>query len=398
MRASRRPKTSCTTLRATWVATTRSVGAWKVPTLSAREWRSAVLATLGANGSCTWQRSRAARSKRSEIVRATSIGSAARRRPGSGGSASPTARTRASPGDGSSAPVRTALRESRTSVREDDGATTSTRCPRAASSSETRATNVLTSWRSSHGYGVTWAMDSGSGTARRINVRGARPCLDASQRRRSRLSTHWSPCAYSISRPPGVVGAQGEAIGDGARLARARRQADDHAAAGCGLTLQPGDAVADRDAAQVGSAPHRRRAVVADHAQPDRRRHRLARGVEHAQRDRVGPVAQAARVDPRAERRVVVTVQQGVVEPELDVVDPAIVGDRRRQQQRLPDGGAVRRSVQRNRGRRVGGRRRLAGILVGRDRPRLGGGRGVGVARRVAARTVNVCAPVLRPL
>ena len=104
VRASRRPKTSCTTLRATCVATTRSVGAWKVPTLSAREWRSAVLATLGANGSCTWQRSRAARSKRSEIVRATSIGSAARRRPGSGGSASPTARTRASPGAGSSAP------------------------------------------------------------------------------------------------------------------------------------------------------------------------------------------------------------------------------------------------------------------------------------------------------
>ena len=41
--------------------------------------------------------------------------------------------------------ARTALRVSRTSAREDEGATTSTRCPRAASSSETRATNVLTS-------------------------------------------------------------------------------------------------------------------------------------------------------------------------------------------------------------------------------------------------------------
>ena len=55
------------------------------------------------------------------------------------------------PAPGSSAPLRTALRESRTSVRDDDGATTITRCPRSASSSDTRATNVLTSWRSSHG-------------------------------------------------------------------------------------------------------------------------------------------------------------------------------------------------------------------------------------------------------
>ena len=40
-RASRRPKTSVTSLRATCVATTRSAGAWNVPTFSAREWRSA---------------------------------------------------------------------------------------------------------------------------------------------------------------------------------------------------------------------------------------------------------------------------------------------------------------------------------------------------------------------
>ena len=84
-RASSRPKTSWTTLRATWVETTRSVGAWKPPTFSAREWRSATLATLGANGSWTWHRSSAACSKSPAIVRVTSIGTAARARPGSGG-------------------------------------------------------------------------------------------------------------------------------------------------------------------------------------------------------------------------------------------------------------------------------------------------------------------------
>ena len=41
--------------------------------------------------------------------------------------------------------LRTARRESRTSAREVDGATTITRCPRPASSSDMRATKVLTS-------------------------------------------------------------------------------------------------------------------------------------------------------------------------------------------------------------------------------------------------------------
>ena len=43
--------------RATSVESSRSVGAWKVPTLSEREWRSAALEVLGANGSCTWTKS-----------------------------------------------------------------------------------------------------------------------------------------------------------------------------------------------------------------------------------------------------------------------------------------------------------------------------------------------------
>ena len=47
MRASRRPNTSSTSLRATCVATARSVGAWKLPTFSAGETRSAALARLG---------------------------------------------------------------------------------------------------------------------------------------------------------------------------------------------------------------------------------------------------------------------------------------------------------------------------------------------------------------
>ena len=54
MRASSRPKKISTSGRATWVESTRSLGSWKLPTLSDCEWRSAVEATLGANGSCTW--------------------------------------------------------------------------------------------------------------------------------------------------------------------------------------------------------------------------------------------------------------------------------------------------------------------------------------------------------
>ena len=57
VRASSRPKKRSTNLRATWVEMTRSAGAWNVPTLSAREWRSATDDVLGANGSWTWTKS-----------------------------------------------------------------------------------------------------------------------------------------------------------------------------------------------------------------------------------------------------------------------------------------------------------------------------------------------------
>ncbi len=53
VRPSSRPNRSSTTLRATCVETKRSVVEWKVPMFSAREWRSAADAALGANGSCT---------------------------------------------------------------------------------------------------------------------------------------------------------------------------------------------------------------------------------------------------------------------------------------------------------------------------------------------------------
>ena len=55
--ASMRPKNSSTNLRATWVLRTRSAGAWKEPTLSARLCRRATLPALGAHGSCTWTKS-----------------------------------------------------------------------------------------------------------------------------------------------------------------------------------------------------------------------------------------------------------------------------------------------------------------------------------------------------
>ena len=45
--------------------------------MSAREWRSAALEVLGANGSCTWTKSSSTLPSSSSTVRATSIGSAA---------------------------------------------------------------------------------------------------------------------------------------------------------------------------------------------------------------------------------------------------------------------------------------------------------------------------------
>jgi hypothetical protein len=152
VRASSRPKNSSTTRRATWVDRVRSVGAWKEPTLSAREWRRAALEALGANGSCACTKSSAAAVNASSMVRATSTGSdRAPRRADPTGSTSPTpSRRGGSPGAGSSespfaTPVRMARRDSRTSAEDLEGATISTRCPRSASRADSRSTYVLTS-------------------------------------------------------------------------------------------------------------------------------------------------------------------------------------------------------------------------------------------------------------
>ncbi len=136
-------------MRATWVETKRSVVEWKVPTLSAREWRRAADDALGANGSCTWTKSNSALSSRSSSVRETSSGSDTEP-PRRNGSDWPTATTEVQPGSSNTASgsVRTLCtfaRPSRTSSRESEGATTTTRCPRLHSSSESLSTKRLTS-------------------------------------------------------------------------------------------------------------------------------------------------------------------------------------------------------------------------------------------------------------
>ena len=162
MRASSRPKNVVTKRRPSSVESSRSVGAWKEPTFSAREWRSAALAVLGANGSCTCTKSSSTVPSSSSIVRATSIGSAACRpaRPGSGtSSTSPTAITRGCPPSvpssrlcGCSRAARSARRDARTRSCEREGARISTRCPRRESSSATLRTYTLTSFScASHG-------------------------------------------------------------------------------------------------------------------------------------------------------------------------------------------------------------------------------------------------------
>jgi len=136
---------------------------WKLPTFNAREWRSAALEALGANGSCTCTTSSGTAVRVSSIVRATSTGSeAARRRAGEKGSTSPTPSTTGSPAAARSSRVSgadlTARRVSRTSAEDVDGAITSTRWPLALSCSDTRATYSLTSFATSHANGVTCAI------------------------------------------------------------------------------------------------------------------------------------------------------------------------------------------------------------------------------------------------
>ena len=164
VRASRRPKKLSTKRRASSVESSRSLEEWKEPTFSAREWRSAALDVLGANGSCTCTKSSSTVPSSSSTVRATSIGSdggaparagrdvehladgdhARRRRrrcPRAGSAAAPRA-------------ARSALRDSRTRSCERDGASTSTRCPRRRARRRRARTCALTSLScASHGYG-----------------------------------------------------------------------------------------------------------------------------------------------------------------------------------------------------------------------------------------------------
>ena len=114
MRASRRLNSSRESGPVSWVERIRSVGAWKLPTLSAREWRSATLDALGANGSWTLTTSSASVVSASSIVRATSTGSdAARRRAGANGSTSPTPSTTGSPPAARSSSARRGERSAR---------------------------------------------------------------------------------------------------------------------------------------------------------------------------------------------------------------------------------------------------------------------------------------------
>jgi hypothetical protein len=142
VRASSRPKKTSTSGRATWVESTLSVGSWKLPTLSECEWRSAVEETLGANGSWTWTMSGSALTSKRSIVRLTSSGTGAARGRGPRGKASPepTASTagpspstrspfqvRSNSALGRSTASRISRRDSRTAVRDSDGAATRTR-------------------------------------------------------------------------------------------------------------------------------------------------------------------------------------------------------------------------------------------------------------------------------
>ena len=179
MRASIRPKNSSTNLRATCVDSVRSAGAWNEPTFSERECRSATLPADGAHGSCTWTKSSGVCSSTSSIVRAMSTG-------GAGliplrdalNSNSPTPRTRTPPSgsnrsSGCSRAARISRRDFCTSSGDRLGASSSTLCPRAASSRETSEANVPTSFASSSGCGATWAMAKRSATQREDSHRAA---------------------------------------------------------------------------------------------------------------------------------------------------------------------------------------------------------------------------------
>ena len=177
MRASRRPKKISTSGRATWVESSRSVGSWKLPTLSEmRVAQGAVEETLGANGSWTWTMSNGTAPSSASSVRLASTGTGAGRGPRA-------ARQRHPAADGEHPRARAAREQRRRaaaaarldrgprrpapSARDSEGAAIRTRWPRRAARRERRATNSLTSWRAPQGWGVTWTIASGLAGPRR---------------------------------------------------------------------------------------------------------------------------------------------------------------------------------------------------------------------------------------
>ena len=145
VRASMRPKNISTSIRATWVESTRSAGSWKVATLREWEWRSAAEPGLGAKGSWTWTMSNGTPLEQllqgpADVDRDRGGPSP---RPAGKGDALPDrqhprvlAAPAASPGRRRAALI--ARRVSRIAVRDSEGAAISTRWPRSASSSEVR--------------------------------------------------------------------------------------------------------------------------------------------------------------------------------------------------------------------------------------------------------------------
>src|SRR5262245_48075044 len=99
------------------------------------------------------------------------------RRAGGTGTLWPTASTRASPSmnrlSGLPEAARISRFDSRTSVRELEGASTSTRCPRRASSQARLSTYSFTSRRDSHGKGVTCAIVNRPSRVTRATYTGA---------------------------------------------------------------------------------------------------------------------------------------------------------------------------------------------------------------------------------
>ena len=185
-RAARRP--AARRLRATWWRRPARSARGSVPTLSAREWRSAALATLGANGSCTWQRSSAARLEKVGD-RARDVDRqrrpAHRRAPRRGRQRLAHGRAGAPPPEaGSMAALRTrgATRAPARGTRrrhDDDPMAAQRELVGHARDERVDVVTVLPR------IGVTWAMDSGSGTAGRI-VLWARATAGAGRTPRAR--------------------------------------------------------------------------------------------------------------------------------------------------------------------------------------------------------------------